>query len=220
MESRSNTVTATISQVPFTTKIVSGKHIIMADEPIDHGGADQGMTPYDLLLAALCSCTSITIKMYATRKGWMLSNVIVDATMERTVEGGNQITKVTQTLSFEGDLDDTMKNRLLEIGGRCPVHKTLAPAIQNRIYTKVVKDITKHYSNGEMVIVWQPSKCAHSGICFRGMPRVFDTRVKPWINMENAETAQIQAQIAKCPSGALSIGIINTAMPENTDVLL
>ncbi len=130
MESRSNTVTATISQVPFTTKIVSGKHIIMADEPIDHGGADQGMTPYDLLLAALCSCTSITIKMYATRKGWMLSNVIVDATMERTVEGGNQITKVTQTLSFEGDLDDTMKNRLLEIGGRCPVHKTLAPAIQ------------------------------------------------------------------------------------------
>ena len=65
--------------------------------------------------------------------------------------------------------------------------------------------ITKRYSNGEVTVVWQPAKCVHSGICARGLPLVFDPRRKPWIVLESATTEQIVAQVAKCPSGALSI---------------
>jgi uncharacterized Fe-S cluster protein YjdI len=66
------------------------------------------------------------------------------------------------------------------------------------------KDITKHYTNGEVVIVWKPNVCIHSAICFRGLPSVFDPRVKPWIKPEGASSEEIMKQIDKCPSGALS----------------
>jgi uncharacterized Fe-S cluster protein YjdI len=66
------------------------------------------------------------------------------------------------------------------------------------------KQITKKYSNGEVTVVWQPHLCTHSGICFRGLPLVFDPRVRPWIRPEGATTQQIVEQVKKCPSGALS----------------
>ena len=68
-----------------------------------------------------------------------------------------------------------------------------------------MKDITKKYTNGEITIVWKPSKCVHSIICFRGLPEVFDPRVRPWIRMENSTTDAMIVQVARCPSGALSI---------------
>jgi len=64
---------------------------------------------------------------------------------------------------------------------------------------------THHYSNGEITITWKPDTCIHSGICARGLIGVFDPRRKPWIDMSQAETAQIIDQVKKCPSGALSI---------------
>ncbi len=64
---------------------------------------------------------------------------------------------------------------------------------------------THKYSNAEVTILWQPNKCIHSGICFRGLPTVFDPRKKPWINPEEASTQAIVEQVKKCPSGALSI---------------
>jgi uncharacterized Fe-S cluster protein YjdI len=67
-----------------------------------------------------------------------------------------------------------------------------------------MKDITKKYSNNEVTIVWKPSVCQHTGICFRGLPGVFDPRRRPWIITENATTEQIIDQVKKCPSGALS----------------
>lgn len=67
-----------------------------------------------------------------------------------------------------------------------------------------MKDITKKYTNNELTIVWKPSQCIHSGICFKGLPAVFDPRRRPWVVAENGTTAQITAQINKCPSGALS----------------
>jgi uncharacterized Fe-S cluster protein YjdI len=67
------------------------------------------------------------------------------------------------------------------------------------------REITKHYSNGEITIVWQPHKCQHSGICFRGLPEVFDPRKKPWIEQHNSSTDSIIIQVKQCPSGALSI---------------
>ncbi len=66
------------------------------------------------------------------------------------------------------------------------------------------KDITKHYTNGEVTIVWKPGVCIHSGICAGGLPQVFDPKARPWVNEKGADTATIKAQIDQCPSGALS----------------
>jgi uncharacterized Fe-S cluster protein YjdI len=63
---------------------------------------------------------------------------------------------------------------------------------------------TKKYTNGEVTIVWQPGLCKHTGICFRGLPEVFDPRIRPWIRPENSTTEAIIAQVERCPSGALS----------------
>ncbi|HEY0743422.1 MAG TPA: (4Fe-4S)-binding protein [Chryseosolibacter sp.] len=67
-----------------------------------------------------------------------------------------------------------------------------------------MKDITKKYTNGEVTVVWKPSECIHSGICFRGLGDVFDPRKRPWVTMEGATSEKIIEQIKKCPSGALS----------------
>ena len=60
------------------------------------------------------------------------------------------------------------------------------------------------YSNGELTIIWQPELCQHSGICVRTLPMVYRPKERPWIQIENATTDQLIAQINKCPSGALS----------------
>jgi len=67
------------------------------------------------------------------------------------------------------------------------------------------KDLTKRYSNGQVIVVWQPDKCIHSGVCVRGLPLVFAPSRRPWIDLAPATSEQIVAQVAKCPSGALSI---------------
>jgi len=64
---------------------------------------------------------------------------------------------------------------------------------------------THHYSNTELTVTWKPDLCIHSGICFKGLPGVFDPRRKPWIDLGKAETEKIIGQVNKCPSGALSI---------------
>ena len=82
------------------------------------------------------------------------------------------------------------------------------------------KNITKKYSNGEVTIVWQPSVCIHSAICWKGensLPEVFDPRVKPWIKPEGASTEKIIAQVKQCPSGALSF-YMNSEAEENKSV--
>ncbi|MFT3705808.1 MAG: (4Fe-4S)-binding protein [Agriterribacter sp.] len=75
------------------------------------------------------------------------------------------------------------------------------------------KNIIKKYSNGEITIVWQPAMCIHSTICWKqatGLPEVFNPRERPWIKMEGSSTAQIEEQVKKCPSGALSVYYNNT----------
>ena len=66
-------------------------------------------------------------------------------------------------------------------------------------------DITKHYSNGEITVVWKPSLCVHSGICARGLPKVFDPRRRPWVILQGFDSETIVKQVERCPSGALSI---------------
>ena len=67
------------------------------------------------------------------------------------------------------------------------------------------RKITKHYSNGEVTIVWQPHVCIHSAVCFKGLPEVFDPRRRPWIEQNASTTEKIVTQVKQCPSGALSI---------------
>ena len=68
-----------------------------------------------------------------------------------------------------------------------------------------MKSITKKYTNGDVTIIWKPDKCIHSGICFRGLPDVFDPRKRPWITPENSTSEKIVSQVKRCPSWALSI---------------
>ena len=67
-----------------------------------------------------------------------------------------------------------------------------------------MSEITKKYTNGEVTVVWQPSKCIHSTNCFRGLPQVFDPKKRPWVNIEGATTQEIVEQVKQCPSRALS----------------
>ncbi len=67
-----------------------------------------------------------------------------------------------------------------------------------------MKDVTKHYSNADITVVWKPSLCAHSTLCWKGLSSVFNPRMRPWIRIDGAWTEEIIAQVEKCPSGALS----------------
>jgi len=117
-----------------------GPHLLQADEPSDYGGHDSGPNPYELLLAALGACTSITVRMYAARKQWPLHGVQVRLTHSRihaedcaeceTKKG--MIDRIETEISFIGDLSEAQRHRLLEIANKCPVHRTLVSEVQIR----------------------------------------------------------------------------------------
>ena len=75
-----------------------------------------------------------------------------------------------------------------------------------------MKDITKHYSNGEVTILWQPALCIHSKKCWQGLPAVFNPQERPWIKPDAVDTQTIISQVTKCPSGALSY-YMNSELP-------
>lgn len=64
------------------------------------------------------------------------------------------------------------------------------------------------YTNGEMVIIWQPDICAHAGVCVKTLPQVYNPAERPWVKMENATTEQLIAQVEQCPSGALTYRMV------------
>lgn len=109
----------------YRVQIDARHHRILADEPNDKGGADTAGTPYELLSAALAACTSITLRMYAERKGWHTGQIGVDIDFE-TEKG---VTKFKRRLSFENTLPDDQRERLLAVANACPVHKVLTGTI-------------------------------------------------------------------------------------------
>ena len=100
-------------------------HRIRSDEEAAKNGDDTGATPHELLLAALGSCTAMTLKVYAERKGWPLEDVKV--TLNAINGEGAYI--ITRKVAIHGDLDAEQRQRLLEIADRCPVHRTLMGGI-------------------------------------------------------------------------------------------
>ena len=116
----------------FLQDIQSGpRHHALADEPAAYGGSDKGMSPYGFLAAGLGACTSMTIRMYARRKGWPLDHVRVDVTHDKVHAqdanqgSGTKVDRFQREITLEGDLDPDQRARLLEIADRCPVHQTL-----------------------------------------------------------------------------------------------
>jgi len=124
----------------FRTEVRLGRHDIIADEPRSVGGTDLGPTPYDLLSAALATCTSMTLRMYANHKGLNLESATVRVEHDKIhaedcedcESGGGKIDEFRRTISLEGDLTDEVRNRMLEIADRCPVHRTLHGEIKVR----------------------------------------------------------------------------------------
>lgn len=124
----------------FRTELRMGAHSLVADEPVAAGGKDEGPTPYDLLAAALASCTAMTMHFYAKREKLPLTGVDLTVTHDRmhakdcadciTREGF--IHRFNVEIRLEGDLTDAQKAKLIEIAGKCPVARTLQNEI--RVY--------------------------------------------------------------------------------------
>jgi uncharacterized Fe-S cluster protein YjdI len=80
----------------------------------------------------------------------------------------------------------------------------LRPRVPHATLQGMRDGFTKKYSNSDVTVVWKPSLCQHTGICFMGLPQVFDPSKRPWIAIDGASTEEIIAQVKACPSGALS----------------
>ncbi len=122
-----------IGEEGFTSKVIAGKHSFLADEPLSVGGNDFGPTPYDYLLTALGTCTAMTLRMYADRKKWPVTeiNVHLDHNKKHGVDCNHcedptaKIDHIDRFIEVKGNLNDSQLARLLEIADKCPVHKTL-----------------------------------------------------------------------------------------------
>jgi len=124
----------------FQQEVRTGRHRFLADEPVDVGGLDSGPGPYDLVLAGLGACTSMTLRLYAERKAVPLDRVTVrlghsrihavDCENCETKEG--MIDRIDRVITLAGDLNEEQRIRLIEIADKCPVHRTLTSEIDIR----------------------------------------------------------------------------------------
>jgi putative redox protein len=128
------------SAAGFAQEITVGSHRLSSDEPVQAGGTDSGPSPYDLILSALGSCTSMTLGMYARRKAWPLESVTVrlrnsrihavDCAECETKEG--MLDRIELDIELRGTLSAEQRSKLLEIANKCPVHRTLVSEINIR----------------------------------------------------------------------------------------
>ena len=121
----------------FSQTIEIGANKLTADEPVSFGGTDTGSSPYDLLLAALGACTSMTIGLYARKRGWPVKDITVSLRHSKihaqdcddceTKEG--RIDRINMEIHIDGALTDEQRAKLMEVAGKCPVHETLTHEI-------------------------------------------------------------------------------------------
>jgi putative redox protein len=133
-------IVASTDAGPFEQIMLDGRHTLQADEPIAAGGGDTGPGPYELLLMALGSCTSMTIRLYAARKKWPLEQVVVRLRHARVhaedcadcEDTKAMLDRIERNIEFIGPLDEAQRARLLEVADKCPVHRTLTSKIDIR----------------------------------------------------------------------------------------
>ena len=122
----------------YRTTVTAGKHEITVDEPVSMGGTNYGGTPYDLLLGALGACMAITMRMYAKRKEWPLDEVTVHLRQDRAhaadcadcEDKDVAITRISRRVEVTGELSAEQRQRIIQIGDRCPVKQTLQGRIE------------------------------------------------------------------------------------------
>ena len=144
-KTKNGEVVVTGGEAGFAQHVIAGAHQLAGDEPVSAGGTDTGPSPYDFLLAGLGTCTSMTLRMYADRKGWPLEGVQVrlrhskihaqDCADCETQEG--KIDLIEKEIALAGVLTEEQKARLMEIADRCPVHRTLIS--ENRIESRLAE---------------------------------------------------------------------------------
>ncbi|TPN85146.1 bifunctional alpha/beta hydrolase/OsmC family protein [Aquimarina algicola] len=133
LRSKSDVVASLDNIKGYTTNMKLGDHFMVADEPEDLGGNNFGPTPYEYLSAGLASCTAITVKMYAERKGWDLQNIEVHTNYDKRhkedcdncEDPSAKIDTFERKIKLEGNLDEKQRKRMLQIADKCPVHRTL-----------------------------------------------------------------------------------------------
>jgi putative redox protein len=131
-------VTARAGAEGFQTELAARAHLAVADEPTSFGGTDAGPTPYEYLLMAISSCTAMTVRMYASRKGWPLESATVSVRQARSHEPDCEqcatekvgMARVERRVGLRGPLTDEQRARLLDIANRCPIKQTLERGVQ------------------------------------------------------------------------------------------
>lgn len=119
------------------TEVTANSYALVVDEPVGFGGTDDGPTPYDYLLAALGSCTAMTVRMHADRKGWHLESVRVRMKhgkihakdCEECETESGRIDRIELELELEGPLEEQQRRRLKEVSEKCPVHRTFGSEV-------------------------------------------------------------------------------------------
>ncbi|HCL84267.1 MAG TPA: hypothetical protein DIC22_09840 [Chitinophagaceae bacterium] len=180
---------------------------LIADEPPASGGKDEGPDPYTLLLTSVVSCTLITLRMYIDRKGWDIAAISVQANLFRNNKDDKPVTFIDRDIKFLSPVTAEQREKLTDIAKSCPVSKILQGEIVVRTFAYNDSETEKQikYGNDEITVLWKPDFCRHSGRCVTQLPGVFNTQAHPWIRMQGASSADIIAQVGKCPTGALSI---------------
>ena len=136
MQSKTN-VTVTLHEKNYRCRIDDGKHQFIVDEPVEQGGGDTGASPFTHLLASLGSCTAITIRMYAQRKGWPVEDISILLSYSTEMVGDKKVTVFTRAVTVKGNLSEEQLKRLQHIAGACPVSKMLEGSMQ--VQTQMVK---------------------------------------------------------------------------------
>lgn len=110
----------------YTNDVLTTRHHLYADEPESYGSADLGPSPYEYLSAALGACTSITMRMYAERKGWPVTHLAVEVSHKKiSISDLPPKDVFTRQITIIGDVDEAQRARIIEIANKCPVHRTL-----------------------------------------------------------------------------------------------
>lgn len=133
-----NRVIARTTADGFRTELFANGFPLIADEPVDLGGGNEGPSPYEYLLAALGACTGMTLQLYARKKGWPLNDVVVRLSHQKIHaedcrdcdEKDRRIDSIERELEISGELDGAQRQRLMEISDRCPVHRTLTGEVR------------------------------------------------------------------------------------------